>query len=98
MTHRPLPPVHNDRHPQGSSEAPAAGPRLEPRGTPGRTLQLLIGEPMTWREKVLAAVAAATLFLTGMNALVQAVNTATDYGCKQGWWRDGCPPLPPTRP
>ena len=53
---------------------------------------------MTWREKVLAAVAAATLFLTGMNALVQAVNTATDYGCKQGWWRDGCPPLPPTRP
>ena len=46
---------------------------------------------MTWREKVLAAVAAVTLFLTGMNALVQAVNTATDYGCKQEWWRESCP-------
>ena len=55
-------------------------------------------EPMTWREKVLAAVAAATLFLTGINALVQAVNTATDYGCKQGWWRENCPvPALPAR-
>ena len=45
---------------------------------------------MTWRENVLAAAAAATLFLTGVNALVQAVNTATDYGCKQEWWRESC--------
>ena len=37
-----------------------------------------------------AAVATATLLLTGMNALVQAVNTMTDYGCKHGWWEAGC--------
>ena len=42
------------------------------------------------RQKVLAAVATATLLLTGMNALVQAVNTMTDYGCKRGWWEAGC--------
>ena len=45
---------------------------------------------MTWRGNVLAAAAAVTLFLTGVNALVQAVNTATDYGSKQGWWRESC--------
>ena len=47
---------------------------------------------MTMRQKLLTAVTTAMLILTGMNALVQAVNTLTDYGCKRGWWEVGCTP------
>ena len=39
---------------------------------------------LTTRQRVLAAVTTAMLVLTGMNALVQAVNTMTDYGCRRG--------------
>ena len=47
---------------------------------------------MAMRQKMLAILTTAMLVLTGMNALVQAVNTLTDYGCKRGWWEVGCTP------
>ena len=50
------------------------------------------GLNMTMRQKLLTAVTTAMLILTGINALVQAVNTLTDYGCKRGWWEVGCTP------
>ncbi len=47
---------------------------------------------MTTRQKLLTVVTTAMVILTGMNALVQAVSTMTDYGCKRGWWESGCIP------
>lgn len=47
---------------------------------------------MTTRQRVLAAVTTAMLVLTGTNALVQAVSTLTEYGCRRGWWEAGCLP------
>ena len=47
---------------------------------------------MAMRQKMLAILTTAMPVLTGMNALVQAVNTLTDYGCKRGWWEVGCMP------
>lgn len=48
---------------------------------------------MVMRQKLLAAVTISMMILTGMNALVQAANTLTDYGCKRGWWDVGCTPV-----
>ena len=53
---------------------------------------------MTTRQKVLAAVTTAMLVLTGMNALVQAVSTLTEYGCSAAGGRAGArPPGEPSR-
>lgn len=45
---------------------------------------------MTTRQTLFTAVTTAMLILTGTNALVQAVSTMSDFGCKRGWWHAGC--------
>ena len=45
---------------------------------------------LTWWQKALATATAAAVILAGLNGLVQAVSTTTDYGCRQGWWTRAC--------
>lgn len=52
------------------------------------------GRNTTWRQRALAAATTGALLLMGVNGLVQAINTATDYGCRRGWWDGGCAPPP----
>jgi len=57
----------------------------------GKPIEVRRRLDLTWRQKALAAATATALILSGLNGLVQAINTATDYGCKRDWWSQACP-------
>ena len=47
---------------------------------------------LTWRQKLVAGAVTAAVIAGGLNGIVQAVSAGTDYGCKHGWWVQGCAP------
>lgn len=55
---------------------------------------------LTMRQRLLAGATAAAVIVGGLNGLVQAVSAGTEYGCKHGWWTQGCAVevAPVTRP
>jgi hypothetical protein len=45
-----------------------------------------------WRQRLAAAAVTAALLSGGVNGMVQAISAATEYGCRHGWWTNGCVP------
>ncbi len=45
-----------------------------------------------WRKKLVAGAVTAAMIAGGLNGIVQAVSAGTEYGCKHGWWTQGCAP------
>ena len=49
---------------------------------------------LSWRQKLIAGAVTAAMLAGGLNGVVQAVSAGTEYGCKHGWWANGCIPRP----
>ena len=58
----------------------------------GKPLEVRRRPDFTWRQKLVAGAVTAAVIASGLNGIVQAVSAGTEYGCKHGWWTQGCAP------
>ncbi len=56
----------------------------------GKPVGLDSGPDRGRRNRLIAAAVTAALIAGGVNGLVQAVSAGTEYGCRHGWWTQGC--------
>ncbi len=58
----------------------------------GKPLEVRRRFGLTWRQKLVAGAVTAAAIAGGLNGIVQAVSAGTEFGCRHGWWMQGCVP------